>query len=85
MVVLYKCEGQADCEAKGAELRAAVYDPAKPGKFGDRKVTITPYQEMDAPYTAVTWSRILPQQTLDAAAMLAFYHRYLDRGPENAA
>lgn len=85
MVVLYKCGDQADCEAKGLELRTAVFDPAKPGKFGDRKVTITPYQDMEAPYTAVAWGRILPLQTLDAAAMLAFYNRYLDRGPENAA
>ena len=85
MVVLYKCDGQADCEAKGAEIRTAVYDPAKAGRFGERKITITPYQEMDAPITAVTWTRILPLQTVDAAAMLAFYNRYLDRGPENAA
>lgn len=85
VVVLYKCDGASDCEQKGTELRIAVYDQAKAGKFGARKITITPYQEMDAPITAVAWNRILPQQTLDADAILAFYNRYLDRGPEDAA
>ena len=85
VVVLYKCDGEADCEQKGADLRTAVYDPAKPGKFGERKITITPYQDMDAPVTAVAWNRILPMETADPASILEFYNRYLDRGPEDAA
>jgi hypothetical protein len=45
----------------------------------------TPYQEMDSPFAAVAWGRILRLETLDAERILAFYDRYLDRGPENAA
>ena len=54
-------------------------------EFGARKITITPYQDMQVPITAVAWNRILTLQTVDAAAILAFYNRYLDRGPEDAA
>ena len=66
-------------------MQTTVDDPAKAGKFGARKITITPYQDMDAPITAVARNRILPLQTADAAAILAFYNRHLDRGPEDAA
>ena len=85
VVVLYKCGDEADCSAKGIELRAALWDRLKVGRFNERKMVITPYQDMDKPITAVAWGRILPQDTLDADAIVKFYERYLDKGPENAA
>ena len=85
VVVLYKCGDEADCSAKGLELRTALWDRLKIGRFNERKMVITPYQEMDKPITAIAWGRILPQDTLDADAIVKFYERYLDKGPENAA
>ena len=85
VVVLYKCADPTECSAKGIEIRSAVYDRVKAGRFGERKMVITPYQEMDAPITAVAWGRILAQETLNADQVIAFYNRYVDKGPENAA
>ena len=85
VAVLYKCVDEADCSAKGLELRTALWDRLKVGRFNERKMVITPYQEMEKPITAVAWGRILPQDTLDADAIVKFYERYLDKGPENAA
>ena len=82
IVVLYKCTD--DCSAIADRLREEVYEPARAGRFGERKLVITPYDDMDAPLTAVAWGRVLELETLDAEQILAFYNRYLDRGPENA-
>jgi len=83
IVVLYKCTD--DCEAIADQLREQVYEPARAGRFGERKLVIAPYDDMDAPFTAVAWGRVLELDTLDAEQILAFYNRYLDRGPEDAA
>jgi hypothetical protein len=39
---------------------------------------------MDAAITAVAWGRVLELEEIDAEQILAFYDRYLDRGPERA-
>ena len=82
ITVLFKCSTPAECSATASRLRTQVYDPAKNGAFGERKLVITPYQEMDSPVAAVAWGRILELQEIDPAQLLAFYDRYLDRGPE---
>ena len=33
---------------------------------------------------AISWGRVLEQDAIDPAQLLAFYDRFLDRGPENA-
>jgi hypothetical protein len=85
IVVLFKCATDEECVQRAEEVRTGVYDQARAGAFGERKLTATPYQEMDAPITVVAWGRILPLDTLDPEQVLAFYDRYLDRGPERAA
>ena len=85
IVVLYRCNASADCAERASRLEREVYIPAREGAFGDRKLVITPYPGLDTPYAALAWGRILEQQELDAAEMLLFYDRYLDRGPEQAA
>lgn len=83
IAILFKCSGST-CADTAAQLEQQVYASARPGRFGDVKLVITPYQEMQSPIAAVAWGRVLPLETLDAAALLAFYDRYLDRGPEDA-
>jgi hypothetical protein len=85
VTLLFKCANEDECGQRAAEIRTQVYEPARVGAFGDRKITATPYQDMDAPFTIVAWDRILPLQTLDAAQILTFYDLYVDRGPERAA
>ena len=68
-----------------SEIERTVYTPARVGRFGERKLVATPYQDLATPFAAVAWGRIYELDTLDEAQILAFYDRYLDRGPENAA
>lgn len=85
VVILYKCASDEECIKTGQMIDAQVYVSARDGRFGERKLVITPYSDMDAPITAVAWGRKLELQELDAERILAFYDRYLDRGPEQAA
>jgi hypothetical protein len=84
IAVLFRCADPAECATTADRLRGEVYDKAKNGAFGERKLVITPYQEMDSPITAVAWGRTLELREIDAERILAFYDRYLDRGPERA-
>jgi hypothetical protein len=84
IVVLFKCSTDQECAQRAGEIEARVYARARPGAFGAVKLIATPYQDMDAPVTVAAWGRILPLQTVDAERILAFYDRYVDRGPENA-
>jgi hypothetical protein len=85
IAVLFRCADEASCSAIAARVDAEVYRRARPGAFGEAKLVGTPYQDMDSAFAAVAWGRILRLDTLDAERILAFYDRYLDRGPENAA
>ncbi len=85
IVVLYRCATPEECSESAAALEAQVYDPARVGAFGERKLVITPYAGLEAPFTVLAWGRILELPALDAAQILAFHERYLDRGPERAA
>lgn len=85
IVVLYRCVDQAACDATATELERTVYSPARAGRFGERKLVVTPYPDLPSPFAVLAWGRILELDTLDSAQMLAFYDRYVDRGPENAA
>ncbi|MEO7118139.1 MAG: DUF3105 domain-containing protein [Candidatus Limnocylindrales bacterium] len=85
VVVLYRCGGIDECTALGTRFEGEVFTPARLGSFGERKLVITPYVGLATPFAALSWARVLELETLDPAAILAFYDRYLDRGPERAA
>lgn len=82
--MLFRCGSQAECDTTSRQLSDEVYAGAGDGAFGERKLVITPYQEMDSPFAAVAWGRVLRLDYLDAAQILAFYDRYLDHGPERS-
>ncbi len=84
IAVLFKCGTQPECESTARQLDDEVYANAREGAFGERKLVITPYQDMDSPVAAVAWGRVLRLDHIDAVQILAFYDRYLDRGPERA-
>ena len=84
IAVLFKCGTQPECDSTARQLGDEVYAKARDGAFGERKVVVTPYQDMDSPFAAVAWGRVLRLDHIDAAQILAFYDRYLDRGPERA-
>jgi hypothetical protein len=84
IAVLFRCAEPTECQAIAGRLGGEVYANARNGQFGERKLVITPYQDMDEPIAAVAWDRVLRLQHIDSAQILAFYDRYLDRGPEAA-
>ncbi|MBA2631969.1 MAG: DUF3105 domain-containing protein [Chloroflexi bacterium] len=76
--------GPDECTAIADRLSTEVYEPARNGRFNERKLVVTPYQDMNVPVMAVAWRRLLEMNEIDASQLLAFYDRYLDTGPENA-
>jgi hypothetical protein len=84
IVVAFRCETPELCASIAEEVKRDVYEPAPVGRFGERKLLGTPYQDMASPFAVLAWGRILELETLDPAQVLAFYNRYVDRGPENA-
>lgn len=85
VVVLYRCATGEDCSATAGQLEADVYARARPGAFGERKLVISPYADLPTPIAELSWGRIVELETPDASQILAFYDRYLDRGPERAS
>ena len=84
VVIAFRCDSPDACDSIAGQVEREVYDPARPGRFGERKIVATPYQEMPGPFAVLAWGRILELETLDAVQMTSFYDRYVDRGPENA-
>ncbi|MFV2063155.1 MAG: DUF3105 domain-containing protein [Chloroflexota bacterium] len=84
IVILYRCADQQECGEAASLVRGEVSSRASDGAFGQVKIVGTPYQDMDTPWTAVAWRRTLPLEEFDAEQLLAFYERYVDRGPERA-
>lgn len=84
IVILYRCDAQQTCGEAASRVRSEVSDVARPGAFGQVKIVGSPYQEIETQFTAVAWGRTLPLDEFDPDQLLAFYDRYVDRGPERA-
>ena len=85
IAILFRCGGTQECSEIASQVRSEVGDVAAPGAYGEVKIVGSPYQDMDTPFAAVAWRRTLPLEFLDSEQLLAFYDRYVDRGPENAS
>jgi hypothetical protein len=84
LVLLYRGDGPGATEAGQAALRALFDDfpptpvcgfaaGAQPGPVFAR------FDEMEWPYAALVWDRVLPLQDLDREAILALYDAYAER------
>jgi hypothetical protein len=83
MVVLYSCAKGGCSDADQAALRAYFGEqPMGPLCGNPDGLVITRFDDMDEPFAAVVWDRVLYQPTLDVAGLRAFWDRYADRGPE---
>ena len=86
IVILYDCAaagGDAPCQELRSRLESEVFSKARRAR-GDRvRLVGTPYEGLGVPVAAVAWGRVLRQTSLDPAQLLAFYDRYVDRGPED--
>ncbi len=83
VVVLYNCPG--DCAALQAKLKALV-DKAPKRRCPTAKLVVLPYSTgMTTQISVVAWGKQLDVAVYDEKAILDFYKRYEDRGPELVA
>lgn len=83
VVVLYDCGGSCP-EGLLADLQG-LFDAAPPSSvFGTTKLVITPYAGLPHLVMAVAWDTQLSLDTYDETALLDFYDRHVDQGPELA-
>lgn len=81
VVFLYDCRGP--CQPALLDDLQELLNAAPPSEtFGNTKLVIAPYSGLPFLFTAVAWDRQLHLDTLDQAALLDFYSRYVDQGPE---
>lgn len=80
VVVLYNCpDGCPDMQAKLQSLMSK----APPRRCDERRLIIVPYSRgMTTPISMVAWGKQLDLAEYDEQAILNFYKRYEDRGPE---
>lgn len=85
ITVLFDCRGACDAGLLDS-LRALVTDLPASEKYGYPKVVVAAYSGLPdgALLTLVAWDHQLHLAAFDSAAIVDFYNRHLDQGPEDA-
>ena len=81
IVVLFRCTDE--CASLADQLRSELMPRVPPSKFGAPKLLATPFSSLRSPFAVVAWGWILELDSLDVEAMLDFYERHVDQGPED--
>ena len=81
IVLLFRCD--LDCPSIAESIRTSVAPLIPASAFGSQKFLATPYADMESAFAVVAWGWILELDRLDAAEIVGFYRRHVDRGPEN--
>lgn len=82
IVLLYKCP-EGTCPERISQLQA-LYNRAPRSKWNNVKLAAVPYENMEPEFMAIAWNVQLPLEEFDQEAILTFYGRHVDRGPEDA-
>lgn len=83
IVLLYDCEDA--CTAEYLDALRSLFDDAPPSTvFGFAKLVMAPYDGLPGMVTAIAWDVQMHLESFDTEALLAFYERHLDQGPELA-
>lgn len=80
IVILYKCA--QPCPDLVQSL-GDMLDLFPLSKWNNRKIVIVPYSQMDAPLMAVAWNVQMPLDQFEPQALIDFYTRHVDQGPED--
>jgi hypothetical protein len=80
IVILYQCP--QSCPDLVEQL-GNLLDQFRLSKWDNRKIVIVPYDDMDVPLMAIAWDVQMSLDQLDAQALLDFYDRHVDQGPED--
>ncbi|HBY95893.1 MAG: DUF3105 domain-containing protein [Ardenticatenaceae bacterium] len=81
VVLLYKCP-EGNCSERVKQLQD-LYNATPKSKWNNVKLVVAPYEKMEPEFMAVAWDVQLPLETFDQQAILNFYRRHVDRGPED--
>lgn len=82
IVIVYNCRPE-DCEQLRRDL-GSLYGQVSRSKWGHVKLLITPDPSIDPGIVVLAWNRRLDLDRFDAEKIKAFYHAFVDRGPEDA-
>jgi hypothetical protein len=80
IVVLYQCP--TTCAALQAQMQDLFTQTATESQFQERKLVTTPYPGLDHLIRVQAWGWTMPLDSVDTAAINAFYHEHVDKGPE---
>jgi hypothetical protein len=80
IVVLYQCP--SSCAALQAQLQALYTQMPFDGQFQEKKVIFTPFPTLDHLLRVQAWGWTMPLDTVDTAAIDAFYREHVNKGPE---
>jgi hypothetical protein len=82
VVVLYNCEATSDCEGLKTEIRNFVNSAPTHGCDKPRLMAMPYSRGLSTPVSIVAWGVQLDLPAFDGDALLNFYKRYENRGPE---
>jgi len=80
IVVLYQCP--TSCTALQAQLQGLYTQMPFDGQFQEKKAIITPFPNLDHLLRVQAWGWTMPLDTVDTAAIDAFYREHVNKGPE---
>lgn len=83
IVVLYRCSAEAPPCATVIERLRELYERVPAGKYGKTKMVAIPYPRLRTPIAVLAWNRILDLPSIQSDAIITFYRRYVDKGPED--
>ena len=81
VVFLYRCDAQ--CDERQQQLAEIYARAPKEPQFNTVKILISPYENLDVPVLALAWGHAMPLETVDEAALLTWYRRFVNYGPSN--
>ncbi|MDP9351386.1 MAG: DUF3105 domain-containing protein, partial [Chloroflexota bacterium] len=83
IVLLYRCPDQQEsCPDVLRELQS-LYERTPPGKYGQAKLVVSQYPDLETSYAVLAWDRMLELDELDEEQVLEFYRAWVDKGPED--
>jgi len=80
IVLLYQCP--SSCADVQAQLQTVYSQLPQEQQFHERKVVLTPYANLDHLLRIQAWGWTMSLDTVDTAAIDAFYNEHVDKGPE---
>ena len=82
VVILYQCAA-AECATLEQKFTALYDKAAPPPGCPDAKIAVLPYDKtLPTPVVALAWAHQLNLSAFDEAALLRWYQRFVNRGPE---